>query len=725
LPGGNKLFKKILTIFTIFIFFFLLIPDKSFAGDWIRQIGDPKDSPISSDIKTIFIKDDNDSVYFKFESYKDWNLKETELLMIIINTENSNISDSRYGLGIARIGGDYIGILVDLENKDNTYECNVNFQYNSSFGEVTIQKSYTDNKLKEFSFAVAVTSTDYDELIVDLCPDNGTLQKYQKGQSNDKPKLAVNPSSLSLGSTVFGNDLKGEFDVANEGGGNLEVKITPNSNYLIVSPDQVNIESYSSNKIQLRVDTSNLSPKSYSELINITSNGGNFTINVNFEILKEPELYLEKDIIDLGKVIIGERKSENVTIGNKNKGPIKVKILSNSDWLIVSMNNFSSESESIKVTAITKKLDEGEYNGVLRISSDGGKGEINVTMAVIRPLSIDKKLIDFGKLNSDNLKVDQQKITLTNNTDDTLSVKVKSDSDWIKMDKYNLSIPSEENEELNVDIDFSNFTDESKVYSGKITLEYGDQISEIAVNIEIVQIPPKMTINTEEDTSEIAEIKTSVKIGDIFEKKIKITNTGSGVLKVKVSINDENSPIKLNKRNIILKQNDSADLILTIDYKDVKPGDYSSVLTLDSNVEKREIPVNITFINPEILIKLYIGSPVAFVGEKNVMLDSPPFIEKGTTMVPLRFIGEGFGAEVKWENIGKGRVVINIKNKNIILDIGSNTAYINDVPKQLLAPPVIKNGRTFVPVRFISEGLGAEVGWDSVKQEIAIKYNPI
>ncbi|MBP8707484.1 MAG: copper amine oxidase N-terminal domain-containing protein, partial [Caldisericia bacterium] len=95
-----------------------------------------------------------------------------------------------------------------------------------------------------------------------------------------------------------------------------------------------------------------------------------------------------------------------------------------------------------------------------------------------------------------------------------------------------------------------------------------------------------------------------------------------------------------------------------------------------------------------------------------------------TTFVPLRFISEAFGSKVEWQNVGKGRIIITLKEKIIILNIGSKEATINGTSYTLLAPPEIKNGRTFVPVRFISEGLGAEVLWNAQYQEVTIIYKP-
>jgi hypothetical protein len=111
------------------------------------------------------------------------------------------------------------------------------------------------------------------------------------------------------------------------------------------------------------------------------------------------------------------------------------------------------------------------------------------------------------------------------------------------------------------------------------------------------------------------------------------------------------------------------------------------------------------------------------VSGKKITVDPPPYIKGGVTLVPLRFISEAFGAEVQWEpNIGKGTVIIKFESKVIQIEIGNINALVNGTTHKLLVPPEIKNGRTFVPLRFISEAFGAEVNWIASEQKIIIVF---
>lgn len=110
------------------------------------------------------------------------------------------------------------------------------------------------------------------------------------------------------------------------------------------------------------------------------------------------------------------------------------------------------------------------------------------------------------------------------------------------------------------------------------------------------------------------------------------------------------------------------------------------------------------------IIELYINKTEHRVNGVSVKSDSAPFIERGRTMVPLRFIAESFGFEVDWDP-EESRINVGHKGTGdkIILTVGSTTATVNGTQCQLDVPPQIVGGRTFLPIRFIVEAIGARV----------------
>jgi branched-chain amino acid transport system substrate-binding protein len=102
-----------------------------------------------------------------------------------------------------------------------------------------------------------------------------------------------------------------------------------------------------------------------------------------------------------------------------------------------------------------------------------------------------------------------------------------------------------------------------------------------------------------------------------------------------------------------------------------------------------------------------------------VAFDVPPRVESGRTLVPLRAIFEALQAEVKWDPVTL--TVTSTKGSTTVsLTINSADAYVNGSLVKLDVPAKIIDGRTFVPLRFVGEALGAEVVWDGTTRSITI-----
>lgn len=104
---------------------------------------------------------------------------------------------------------------------------------------------------------------------------------------------------------------------------------------------------------------------------------------------------------------------------------------------------------------------------------------------------------------------------------------------------------------------------------------------------------------------------------------------------------------------------------------------------------------------------------------EEISFDVQPYIENGVTMVPMRSIFEALGAEIYYDAETK---TIRASKGNTVVELvtGSKYALINGESKVLSAPVVNKNGSTMVPLRFVSEALGAEVSWDAETKTITI-----
>lgn len=100
------------------------------------------------------------------------------------------------------------------------------------------------------------------------------------------------------------------------------------------------------------------------------------------------------------------------------------------------------------------------------------------------------------------------------------------------------------------------------------------------------------------------------------------------------------------------------------------------------------------------------------VDGKLVDFDIPPYIDaQDRTMVPIRFVATELGSQVFW-NGEEGLVTITNKGQIIQLWIGQAVAMVNNEDIPLDTTPVLQDGRTMVPLRFVGDSLGVKVDWD-------------
>lgn len=121
-------------------------------------------------------------------------------------------------------------------------------------------------------------------------------------------------------------------------------------------------------------------------------------------------------------------------------------------------------------------------------------------------------------------------------------------------------------------------------------------------------------------------------------------------------------------------------------------------------------------------IKMTIGSKTAYVNGIPQTLDAPPVIKNDRTMLPVRFVAENLGAAVGWENATQ---TVSIKSDSVSIEIkiGADTANVNGKIIPLDSPAYIdaSNNRTYLPVRVVAENLGATALWDAATQTVTLK----
>lgn len=107
------------------------------------------------------------------------------------------------------------------------------------------------------------------------------------------------------------------------------------------------------------------------------------------------------------------------------------------------------------------------------------------------------------------------------------------------------------------------------------------------------------------------------------------------------------------------------------------------------------------------------------VNGQKLALDPAPFIENGRTLVPLRAIFEVLGATIQWN--GETRTVTGRRGpRTVELTVDSDLARVNGAEVRLAVPAMIRASRTFVPLRFVAEALGAAVDFDGETRTVIV-----
>lgn len=123
---------------------------------------------------------------------------------------------------------------------------------------------------------------------------------------------------------------------------------------------------------------------------------------------------------------------------------------------------------------------------------------------------------------------------------------------------------------------------------------------------------------------------------------------------------------------------------------------------------------------PESFAKLKGIKPITvYLDGIELFFDSQPVMKNQRTMVPLKKIFEAIGAPVQWDDTTR-RITAEKGDQLIELTIGSDIAFVNGEKVQLDVAPFIESERTLVPLRFVSEHLGANVQWDDLHHRVII-----
>lgn len=145
-------------------------------------------------------------------------------------------------------------------------------------------------------------------------------------------------------------------------------------------------------------------------------------------------------------------------------------------------------------------------------------------------------------------------------------------------------------------------------------------------------------------------------------------------------------------------------------------GNHSATITVTAG-DKTSV-INIYDSTAKIL-KMKLNNSSYSVNFENKKMDSKPFAKDNRTFVPIRFVVEALGGNVDW-NQELQTIKITSGNNTLELKLNSDQLIKNGESIQMDTKPLVKNNRTFIPIRFVAESLGMNVDYNNSTKEITI-----
>ena len=150
-------------------------------------------------------------------------------------------------------------------------------------------------------------------------------------------------------------------------------------------------------------------------------------------------------------------------------------------------------------------------------------------------------------------------------------------------------------------------------------------------------------------------------------------------------------------------------------------GGGSSAPSKEEPAKTSETPVIVLPVHISRIVRFKIGENRFILDEDIYMMDTPIiYNDKGDrTLFPVRFLPAALGYDVNWDP-AESKVTISSSARTLVLTIGSNILYINDIPTIMDTPAVIMNNRTYIPLRYVAEALNFKVDFNLETQVVTL-----
>ncbi|VVB61970.1 Metallo-peptidase family M12B Reprolysin-like protein [uncultured archaeon] len=245
-----------------------------------------------------------------------------------------------------------------------------------------------------------------------------------------QPLLYYTPKSHDFGEKIADQTASATVVIWNTGAGTLTYSLSESSSWVSVTPTSGS-STGEPDTITINIDTTGLSPGSYTCPISISSNGGSGTFYVYVTVvLPTPILAYTPASHDFGEMESNQTKSTTFDIWNSKTGTLSYSLSESSSWVSVTPTSGSStgEPDTITINIDTTGLSPGSYTCPISIISNGGSGTFTVDMTVV----VKKNVPPLAPNTPDGEKTLEEKHrgTYTTSTTDPDGNKIQYMFDW-------------------------------------------------------------------------------------------------------------------------------------------------------------------------------------------------------------------------------------------------------------------------------------------------------
>ncbi|NTU60883.1 MAG: PQQ-binding-like beta-propeller repeat protein, partial [Caldiserica bacterium] len=353
-----------------------------------------------------------------------------------------------------------------------------------------------------------------------------------------------------------------------------------------------------------------------------------------------------------------------------------------------------------------------DLEGTVTVSGYGLTATANVKVEELKQAKIETKNTEVVFENIDPGKSLSSVITIGNSGNIPGDITATTDSDWILLSPKTGTVEPGKTIDVTVMLKSSALKKNAKL-NGKVTIKSSAP--------DPIIIPVKVTVSAGADCY---ELNTALDFQTVSR------GTTKTMTKTITFIGNQKGTLKPSVPWITVKPDTfdkvkQLDVVVTVTASAMPSGEsFEGEIAIIGSDLCKDTKISVTVkTEKDIQIKLVLNSKNGLINRNNTVLDVPPQVIKGNTMVPLRFIAEAFGCKVGWNGSEK-KITITRGSFEMMLWMDKTTAKVNGQSKTMKAPPTSVKGSTLVPLRFIAEAFGATVNFNSKTQEIDILWAP-